>query len=149
MFSDKTVLFEPLEIGLPAGLLASLSLVRMSGGIVLVPIVNVSVLDAVLYPTMILGKLRVFFLDSSVGLTEVSMLNAWLAACDRIVASGAERVENVELQGLSDEEQEQVRALLREFQSVFSSGERDLGYINLLSHEIPLMDETPVRQRYR
>lgn len=61
MFSDKTVLFEPLEIGLPAGLLASLSLVRMSGGIVLVPIVNVSVLDAVLYPTMILGKLRVFF----------------------------------------------------------------------------------------
>lgn len=39
------------------------------------------------------------------------MLNAWLAACDRIVASGAERVENVELQGLSDEEQEQVRVI--------------------------------------
>lgn len=149
-FSDKIVLFEPLETGLPAGLLASPSLVRVNGGTVSVPVVNVGVLDAVLYPTTILGKLwEVFLVDSPVGLTEVSMGNARIATCDTVVASEAEHVEKVELQGLSDEEQEQVRALLREFQSVFSAGEGDLGCTDLLSHEIPLIDEIPVRQRYR
>lgn len=77
MFSDKTVLFEPLETGLPAGLFASPSRVHVSGGTVLVPVINVGVLDAVLYTTPILRKLwEVYLVDSPVGLTEVSMVNA-------------------------------------------------------------------------
>ncbi|KAI5085195.1 hypothetical protein C0J45_23821, partial [Silurus meridionalis] len=55
----------------------------------------------------------------------------------------------VDLGGLSVEEQEQVRALLREYQSVFSIHKGDLGYTNLPSHEIPLTDNIPVQQRYR
>lgn len=150
IFRDKIVLFEPLETGLPAGLLASPSLVRVKGGTVSVPVINVGVLDAVLYPTTILGRLwEVCLVDSPVGLTEVSLANAQITTCDTIVASEVGQVKNVELQGLSDEEQEQVRALLLEFQSVFSTGERDVGGTDLLSHEIPLIDETPVRQRYR
>lgn len=150
VFSDKIVLFEPLETGLPAGLLASPSLVRVNGGTVWVPIVNVGALDAVLYPTTILGTLReVYLVDPPSGLTEISQVKAQTATCETMLASDVGHVDNVELRGLSDEEQEQVRALLREFQSVFSTGEGDLGCTDLLSHEIPLIDETPVRQRYR
>lgn len=47
------------------------------------------------------------------------------------------------------EEQLQVKALLLEYQSVFSMHEGDLGCTRLLSHEIPLTDDVPVRQRYR
>ncbi|XP_046719991.1 uncharacterized protein LOC124395501 [Silurus meridionalis] len=150
VFSDKIVLFEPRETGLPAGLLASPSLVRVNGGTVWVPIVNVGALDAVLYPTTVLGTLReVYLVDSPTGLTEISQVKAQIATCDTMSASDVGHVDNVELSGLSDEEQKQVRALLREFQSVFSTGDGDLGCTDLLSHEIPLIDETPVRQRYR
>lgn len=148
LLSGKLVLFEPLETGLPAGLLASPSLVQVNGGTVSVPVVNVGSVDVVLYPTTVIGKLReVYLVGQPNGLTEVSLVTAQVASCDISVVS--EQIELVDLGGLSCEEQEQVRALLREYQSVFSRYEGDLGCTNLLSHEIPLTDDTPVRQRYR
>jgi len=60
-----------------------------------VPAVNIGVLDAVLYPTTILGKLhKVYFVDLPVRLSEVLGVNDCTATYDSIVASGAEH-ENV------------------------------------------------------
>ena len=46
-------------------------------------------------------------------------------------------------------EQEKVRTLLLKHEPVFSAFEGDLGCTNLLTHDIPLLDDKPVRQRYR
>lgn len=46
----------------------------------------------------------------------------------------------------------QVRALLQKYQVIFSAHKnccRDLGCTSLISHDIPLLDDTPARQRYR
>lgn len=42
-----------------------------------------------------------------------------------------------------------MRALLKKYSCVFSAHEGDLGCTQLIAHEIPLLEETPVRQRYR
>lgn len=56
-FLHDTVLFEPPESDLQAGLLASPSLVQVSRGTVLVPVVNVGTTDVVLHPHTHLGTL--------------------------------------------------------------------------------------------
>ncbi|XP_056118703.1 uncharacterized protein LOC130096084 [Rhinichthys klamathensis goyatoka] len=145
-----TVLFEPPEIGLPAGLLAFSSLVRVTGGTVYVPVVNVGTVDVVLYPTTIVGTLReVYLVDLPDGLTEVPIASTQAASCSVSATGIPEQIGSVELGALTAEEREQVRALLREFKDVFSTHEGDVGCTNLLSHEIPLSDDIPVRQRYR
>ena len=60
-----------------------------------------------------------------------------------------QQVEDVDLSPLSVEEQGQVRSLLEHYASVFSTSDTDLGCTNLISHDIPLIDDTPVAQRYR
>ena len=42
-----------------------------------------------------------------------------------------------------------MRSLLDRYDSVFAANEGDLGCTNLISHDIPLLDDVPVRQRYR
>ncbi|KAI5107461.1 hypothetical protein C0J45_3099, partial [Silurus meridionalis] len=60
-----------------------------------------------------------------------------------------QRIDMVDLSALEIKEQDRVRTLLQEYQSVFSAHESDLGCTNLISHDIPLTDDVPVRQRYR
>lgn len=60
-----------------------------------------------------------------------------------------EQIKVIDLSPLSDVEQTQVRALLLKYSSVFSAHEGDLGCTTLISHDIPLLDQAPVRQRYR
>lgn len=60
-----------------------------------------------------------------------------------------EQIRAIDLSMLSVEEQCKVRALLEDYSSVFSIHDGDLGFTNLISHDIPLLDEIPVRQRYR
>lgn len=57
-------------------------------------------------------------------------------------------IESLNLVTLSEEEQAKVRSLLKH-QFVFSAFEGDLGCTNLIEHEIPLLDDVPVRQRFR
>lgn len=45
--------------------------------------------------------------------------------------------------------QGEVRSLLGKYSSVFSAHDGDLGCPDLISHDIPLLDNIPVRQRYR
>ncbi len=121
---------------------------QVTGGTVSVPVVNVGTVDVVLYPTTVLGRLReVYLVGLPAGLTVAPSVIAQVASSD--ASDISERIESVDLEGLSVEEQKQVRALLREYQSVFSTHDGDLGCTNLLSHDIPLTDDIPVRQRYR
>lgn len=57
-YSTGTVLFEPPEAGLPAGLLASPALVQVTRGTAYIPVVNVGVTEVVLYPRTSLGTLN-------------------------------------------------------------------------------------------
>lgn len=52
-------------------------------------------------------------------------------------------------EGLDRLEQQKAAALLRKYHSLFAKDEADLGCTNLIKHEIPLLDETPVHQPYR
>lgn len=58
----------------------------------------------------------------------------------------SDQVGLVHLSGLSAEEQMESHCLLQKYASVFSSNDTDLGCINLISHEIPLLDDTPIQQ---
>lgn len=49
---------EPLDSGLPAGLLASPSLIWMDMGTAYIPVINVSFSEVLLYPRTIVGKLE-------------------------------------------------------------------------------------------
>lgn len=149
-FLHDTVLFEPPECGLPAGLLASPSLVRVDRGTVSVPVVNVGTTDIVLYPRTHLGTITsVYVVSLPSGVTEVRTVAATVNA--QVSQEGPtveEQLKSMDLSMLLPEDQELARTLLCRYQSVFSAHEGDLGYTNL-SHDIPLLDDVPVRQRSR
>ncbi|KAL0161382.1 hypothetical protein M9458_045107, partial [Cirrhinus mrigala] len=149
--SGGTVLFEPLESGLPAGLLASPALVPVSRGTVYIPVVNVGMIDVVLYPNTLLGTLHgVYVVSLPPGVTEVKEVVATVGSQGCVVGpSLQDQIESVDLSALGMEEQGKVRTLLQHYQSVFSAHDNDLGCTNLISHDIPLTDDVPVRQRYR
>ena len=71
-YSGSTVLFEPLNAGLPAGLLASPSLVCVIRGTVHIPVINVGCNNVMLYPHSVVGKLDfVNVVSLPAGVTEV------------------------------------------------------------------------------
>ncbi|XP_027133599.1 uncharacterized protein LOC109140921 [Larimichthys crocea] len=147
--AGQAVLFEPTEFSLPAGLLVSPCLVQVSRGTAHVPVVNVGTTDVLLYPRTGLGTLSgAQVVSLPTGVTEVKLPTASISSQ---TASGVapDGVQTIDLSALKEQEQMDVHALLQRYQSVFSNHEGDLGCTNLLSHEIPLLDEAPVRQRYR
>lgn len=147
-FSGQSLLFEPPASGLPAGLLASPCFVQAVQGTAYIPVVNVGTNEVVLYPRTCLGTLSPAEVVSlPPGVTEVRSS----ATVSSVVAAGSEQgqVDTVDLSALAEPEQRQVRSLLQRFSSVFSAHEGDLGCTNLVSHDIPLLDDVPVRQRYR
>lgn len=148
-FSGQGVLFEPPESGLPAGLLASPCLVQVVRGTVYVPVVNVGTTEVLLYPRTSLGILGVAQVVSlPAGVTEVEPTLVTISS-QAAVPSISDRIESLDLSALPDQEQTGVRSLLYKYQSVFSAHDGDLGCTNLISHDIPLLDDVPVRQRYR
>lgn len=146
-FSGQGVLFEPPESGLPAGLLASPCLVQVVRGTVYVPVVNVGTTEVLLYPRTSLGILGVAQVVSlPAGVTEVEPTLVTISS-QAAVPSISDRIESLDLSALPDQEQTSVRSLLYKYQSVFSAHDGDLGCTNLISHDIPLLDDVPVRQR--
>ncbi|XP_077941726.1 uncharacterized protein LOC144385357 isoform X2 [Gasterosteus aculeatus] len=147
--TDSTVLFEPLDSGLPAGLLASPSVVRVVRGTAYIPIVNVGSIEVLLYPRTVLGTLqKVSVVSLPAGIAEVPSTVA-IVASHTALPTVPDQIEGLDLSSLSPEEQGQVRSLLRKYSPIFSTHDGDLGCTNLISHDIPLLDETPVTQRYR
>lgn len=142
------MLFEPLDSGLPAGLLASPALVPLTRGTAFIPVVNLGMTDAVLYPNTLIGTLKaVYVVSLSPGVTEVKEVFATVESQGCAVEpTPQEQIESVDLSLLRLEERGQVRALLQKYQSVFSAHDNYLGCTNLISHSIPLIDDVPVRQ---
>lgn len=58
-------------------------------------------------------------------------------------------IEELDLSALADQDQVEVRSLLQKYSSVFSAHDGDLGCTKLIAHDIPVLDDVPVRQRYR
>ncbi|KAL1280076.1 hypothetical protein QQF64_014676 [Cirrhinus molitorella] len=150
-FSGSVVLFEPLETGLPSGLLASPALIRVNHGTAYVPVVNVGTLDALFYPRSLLGTFNdAIIVSVPPGISEVKSMSASLGSqAPQLGSSVLEKIKAMDLSMLTGEEECQVRVLLQKYQLVFSSQEGDLGCTNLIVHEIPLLDDIPVKQRYR
>lgn len=148
-YSGATVLFEPLDSGLPAGLLASPALVQVTHGTALIPIVNVGSTDVLLYPRTVLGMLDLAHIVSlPAGVSEVPSVTA-TGASHLAGPAVPDQIETVDLSSLPTDEQGQVRSLLQRFTHVFSAHDMDLGCTNLITHDIPLLDDIPIRQRYR
>ncbi len=83
-------------------------------------------------------------------ITEVEPLR--VLVCSQVlemVAPVQEKIEAVDLWVLSQGEQGEVMALLKQCKSVFSAHDGDLGCTDMISHEIPLLDSVPIHQRYR
>lgn len=148
-YSGTSVLFEPPESGLPAGLLASPALVQVVQGTAYIPIVNVGSTSVLLYPRTVAGTLNeVRVVSMPAGVIEMPTSVATTASQ---IASEVlpDPIEAIDLSALSVGDQIKVRSLLQQYASVFPSHEGDLGCTNLISHDIPLLDDVPVRQRYR
>lgn len=56
-FADQLVLYEPPDLGLPAGLLASASLVQVYRGKVYIPVIKIGDSDILLFPRTYIGCL--------------------------------------------------------------------------------------------
>lgn len=147
--AEGNVLLEPPDTGLPAGLLVSSCLLRVVRGTTYIPVVNVGTTDVLLYPRTTLGSLtEAQIVSLPVGVTEDRTVLASVEM-QTVSPTVSDTLAALDLPALEGEEVERVKSLLRKYQSVFASHENDLGCTNLLSHDIPLLDETPVRQRYR
>ena len=145
-FANQSVLFEPPESGLPAGLLASPCMVKVVRGTVCVPVVNVGEAD---YPRTNLGVLNAAQVISlPAGVTEVWSTVATVSS-QIATPSVLDQIGSLDPSALTEQEQASVRSLLDRYDSVFAANEGDLGCTNLISHDIPLLDDVPVRQRYR
>ncbi|XP_076131023.1 retrovirus-related Pol polyprotein from transposon opus [Alosa pseudoharengus] len=148
-YSGATVLLEPPESGLPAGLLVSPAFIRVIRGTAHIPVVNVGTADVLLYPRTVVGVLEhAHIVSLPAGITEVPSHTATVFS-QSASATVPDQIEALDLSPLSREDQGQVRSLLRKYTHVFSAHELDLGCTNLIAHEIPLQDSAPVRQRYR
>ncbi len=105
--SSGVALFEPLESGFPAGLLASPALIRVTRGTAYVPIVNVGTTDALLFPRRAIGTLTSLYdVSPPPGVAEIRPLDCvlnWFSGrcssrarmdrCCRFVFSGRRRPE--------------------------------------------------------
>lgn len=81
---------------------------------------------------------------------DVTEIRACATVSSQVVSAPEQSLaESVDLSTLTETKQRQVQSLLQMYSSVFSAHEGDLGCTNLVSHDIPLLDEVPVRQRYR
>lgn len=151
-------MFEPFSVydSLPAGLLTSPAMVTVHRGTAYVSVVNVGQEGVKLYPHSALGTLTIAQLITlPAGVTEVPgiwggpgqgiTIHAQLAQANKVT----DAIKSVDLGVLSGPEQASVKTLLLKHQGVFAAHEGDLGCTELLAHEIPLVDDAPVRQRFR
>jgi len=58
-------------------------------------------------------------------------------------------IDEVDLTAFVDQDQVETWSLLRKYSSVFSAHDGDLGCTKLIAHDIALLDDVPVQQRYR
>lgn len=124
--------------------MASPCLLKAVWGTVWVPVVNVGTTDVLLYPRTDVGSLSAAQVVSlPAGVTEVGPTMATVST-QAVTLSATDRMASLGLSALSGPEQEKVRSLLQKFSSGVAAHDGDLWCTNLLSHEIPLLDDVPV-----
>lgn len=152
-------LLEPLgpdEGTLPEGLLISPALLHAEYGTLYAPITNVSCLDVWLPPRRVVGTVQVASVaveaPASLAFSVSQMAServAFIATQQVLTENIVEGLELPPFDGLTEEQAIQAKSLLLKYFSLFSKEEGDLGCTDLITHEIPLQDEVPVRQPYR
>lgn len=158
--SQKQVEFlvEPLgfdEGVLPDGLLISPALVFAERGVAYIPVTNVHHSDVWLTPRRVMATVQVVDLVVKSDPQVEIRLDGDSHECTAYVSSqtanpdGNSDFDTLPLGGLNSIEQLQAKALLLKYSSLFAKSDTDVGCTNLITHEIPLIDETPVRQPYR
>lgn len=155
----KEFLLEPLmfEDGcLPEGLLLSPSLVQAELGTLYAPITNVSKTDVWLPPRHVVGVVQALTFGSAC----VSPIRSQETCCsDGAVMMSVQEVSinngeedsvgDLEFSTLTTSESRQAKVLFGKYSSIFSQHESDLGCTKLITHDISLVDDVPVRQPYR
>ena len=156
-----TVLLEPLPYGkgrLPMNLLISSALLTVSRGTVNIPVVNVGEEDQWLRSKTVLGTLHLADLHSSSQAVQVEEQTQDEGRQVVFIQSTAVEASSPHpLPGLSElnwpdlpvNDAQAAKSLLTKYRDAFSLDDGDLGCTDLIYHEIPLMDDVPVRQRYR
>lgn len=150
----------PLDGCLPEGLLVSPALVHAERGTIYAPVTNVGQSDVWLAPRRVVGKVQAVesreILAGNSPHIELSV-DVSTQECTAYVAvqsvdpdgDASVGIDQFNFLGLTPDENTEARLLLTKYQHLFSKGEGDLGCTNLITHEIPLLDEVPVRQPYR
>ena len=156
--SSSHALFEPLanHDALPSGLLVSPAMVTVHGGTAYIPVVNIGKTDAKLYRHCILGMLnQAQIVSLPAGICEVPKgpeglcIVATMSSQAGQVSNILDTIDSLDLKHIPEAEQAKIRSMLMKHKSVFSAFEGDLGCTDLIAHEIPLLDDVPVRQRFR
>ena len=120
-----------------------------------IPVVNVGTTETPLYPRTRIGSVsHVHIVSLPAGITDVggepsSSITATVAshAVEDKLKQGA--INAIDWSALPDLDQTKVRALLHARDALCSLHMKGIWGVQNFSHEIPLLDETPVRQRYR
>lgn len=150
-------LLEPLsfvEGQLPSDLLVPAARLSVTSGVVRIPVINVGNQDRWLQPKTVLGELHVVQspdLTSPIQFQVQEDEHEQMAVVQSVQADRDPGVDFSQLtwSTLPPKQQEDARTLLEKYHSAFSSSDGDLGCTDLLQHTIPLLDDIPVRQRYR
>ena len=120
----------------------------MSKGTVYIPTVNVGAQEVVLYPRTVLGIVsEAYLVNSPDNLVEEGVVVT--VSSQATTSLMQDKINAVDLTALTQEEQCQVGMLLQKYSGIFSAYEGDLGCTNRISHDIPLLDDMPVHQRYQ
>lgn len=149
----------PEEGDLPAGIL--ITFIAQETGQLMMPVMNVGVANVYLEPGMHLASAQsaeVVFSSSETkvmftGFPDESRSTVFIEhiqVCSKPdKPSISQQVNDLQFHKLSPSQEEQVRGLLRKYSDVFAKGDGDVGYTDLIEHEIPHIDDVPVCQRYR
>ncbi|XP_028298451.1 uncharacterized protein LOC114460741 [Gouania willdenowi] len=138
-----------------AGVVIASAMVAVHQGTAYIPVLNVGTTDAALHPRIPIGMLSPADIVSlPEGVTEVvgspnEQVRATISSQIGTESTQPSPLDGLDLSVLPPNEQDKVRSLLRQYSSVFSTSGGDLGCTNLITHEIPLLDNAPVRQRFR
>ena len=146
------------EGSLPGELLVSGALVPVENAHMAVPLLNVGGVNISIEPRTRLGLVHTV---DVVACDTTSVAFELVAPQEELVLVSEQAGEVVEQQELpaevvamefprlNGEQIRKVRQLLGKHAGVFAKLETDWGCTNVIEHEIPVVDEAPVRQRYR
>lgn len=158
--SEVPLLVESLreDMGcLPEGLFVPGALVFSGNSQPTVPVVNLSLSPvhigpdtclAVLQPVEVVGGRAAEVVFRRTGPEEEQVVLEQHASQDPTGTFSPE-IAQLEFPELTEEQARKVRCLLHKHAGVFTMANNNLGCTTLIQHEIPLVDEAPVRQRYR